>query len=85
MYRYVVPVDDQVHEIALSTRPGYAAATADERGVEFWCEHLEDGPSFLCYLQVFGTGHPLPPNARWVATCPRTPSGLVWHLYEMEF
>jgi hypothetical protein len=39
----------------------------------------------LCYFRVFGTGHQIPQNARWVATCPRTPAGLVWHLYELGF
>jgi hypothetical protein len=84
MFRYVVPVDDAVHEIPLAGGPVAAAATADERSVEFWAEHI-DSHAVLRYFRVFGTGHPLPRNARWRATCPRTPGGLVWHLFELEF
>ena len=81
MFRYVVPVDDQQHTFTLTCSP-VAVATADPFGtaVEFWAEHVDD-PGIPRAFQVFGTGHPLPPDARWVGTCART-SGLVWHLYE---
>lgn len=51
--------------------------------VEFWAEHDSSAPSSLRVFQVFGTGHPLPPDARYVGTCPRTADGLVWHLFEL--
>lgn len=84
MFRYEVPVDDGAHEFSLSGDPVAAAATSAGRVVEFWAEHI-DGGGLLRYFRVFGTGHPLPANARWVATCPGTASGLVWHLFELEF
>jgi hypothetical protein len=34
-------------------------------------------------FRVFGTGNELPEGAKWVATCPRTPDGIVLHLYEL--
>jgi hypothetical protein len=84
MFRHEVPVDDGNHELGVSGEPVAAAATGGGVAVEFWAEHVE-GHAPLRYFRVFGTGQPLPRNARWVATCPRTGAGLVWHLYEMEF
>lgn len=82
MYRYTVPVDDRPHTEHLTSNPVHVAngTTLDE--VEFWAEHADDAPKTARRFQVFGTGHPLPANARWVGTCPRV-SGLVWHLYEI--
>ena len=86
MFRYVVPVDDAAHVIRLSHGPVAAAAvhgTYGDVSVEFWAEHAEGVPEVRRAFQVFGTGHPLPDDAQWVATCPRTPSGLVFHLFEI--
>jgi len=81
MYRYTVPVDDQVHVFTITGDP--VAVAGDNTTVEFWAEHDEDaGASDRAFL-VVGTGHPIPDGARWVGTCPRTSLGLVWHLYEM--
>lgn len=80
MFRYVVPVDDRPHEVKLSRDPVAVAAAADS-SVEFWAEHGEDDTAR--WFQVFGTGQPLPADAAWRGTCPRTQSGLVWHLYEL--
>jgi len=81
MFRYEVPVDDQAHAFALTCNP-VAAANAAGDVVEFWAEH-DDDPGFSRAFRVFGTGQPLPEDAEWIATCPRTASGLVWHLYEI--
>jgi hypothetical protein len=51
--------------------------------VEFWAEHDPSAEAVPRVFQVYGTGHPLPPEARYVGTCPRTADGLVWHLYEL--
>ena len=83
MYRYEVPIDDQPHVIPLTHSPVAVAAVQSWFAVEFWCEHTEGAPPSSRTFQVFGTGHPLPPGAKWRATCPRTPEGLVWHLYEV--
>jgi hypothetical protein len=80
MYRYEVPVDDQPHEFRLTGNP-VAVAAADLDYVEFWAEH-DDYPGVTRAFQVFGTGQPLPPGARWAGTCPRT-AGAVWHLFEI--
>ncbi len=85
MFRYVVPVDDAAHVIALSHSPVAVAAVTGRYGdtsVEFWAEHTQDAPQVKRAFRVFGTGQPLPEGAKWVATCPRTQFGLVFHLYE---
>jgi hypothetical protein len=81
MFRYVVPVDGQPHIVPLSHSPAGVGAT--DRFVEFWAESTVTVPPALRAFQVFGTGHPLPGQARWVGTAPRTPGGFVWHLYEL--
>jgi len=83
MYRYTVPVDDKAWTQWLTGDPVHVAngATLDE--VEFWAECAEGDPKKPRRFQVFGTGHPLPPGARYVGTCPRTPEGIVWHLFEI--
>jgi hypothetical protein len=80
MHRYAVPVDDQRHRFSLTCSP-VAVAAADIDRVEFWAEDTDDAGMIRAF-QVFGTGHPLPADARWVGTCQRI-SGLVWHLYEV--
>ena len=82
MFRYVVPVDDRPHTIALSHNP-VAVAAAGYTAVEFWAEHTKGAPQIKRAFQVFGTGHPLPDDAQWIGTCPRTDGGFIWHLYEV--
>lgn len=83
MFRYTVPVDDTPWSFDLTGDPVHVAngATLDE--VEFWAEFTDGAQKESRHFQVFGTGHPLPANARYVGTCPRTREGLVWHLYEL--
>lgn len=86
MFRYVVPVDDAAHLIPLTNAPVAAEAVHGAYGdvsVEFWAEHAEGAPQVKRAFRVYGTGHSLPQDARWVATCPRTPYGLVFHLFEI--
>jgi hypothetical protein len=86
MFRYEVPIDDSAHVIPLS-RPPVRVSAAVTDGVfwfvEFWAEHITGTVKVDRTFQVFGTGHPLPSAAHWIATCPRTGHGLVWHLYEI--
>lgn len=85
MFRYVVPVDDQPHVIRLSGSPvAVTFAMSGSPVVEFWAEHTEGAPQTEQAFQVFGTGHPLPGDAEWVGTCPRTANGLVFHLYRLK-
>lgn len=83
MYRYVVPVDDRPHLVLLTSSPVHVANGRTLKEVEFWAEHVSGAPEVARAFQVFGTGHPLPDNARYVGTCPRTREGIVWHLYEI--
>lgn len=83
MLRYEVGIDGRVsHE--LTGDPVHVGALACGAGVEFWAEHDEGQPVRRRTFQVVGTGHPVPPGAQWAGTAPRTPEGLVWHLYEIR-
>lgn len=87
MLRYEVPDDGQSHTIPLSHSPVGVAAVVEggDAGwrVEFWAESTEGAFPHDRTFRVFGTGDPLPPDALWVATCPRV-GGLVLHLYEVN-
>jgi hypothetical protein len=83
MFRYTVPADERAHPFTLTHSPVAVAAFNDSNAVEFWVEHTTGAPAIKRWFRVFGTGHPLPDEARWIGTCARTPSGLVWHLYEV--
>lgn len=82
IYKYTVPVDDRQHSINLTNNPVAAAMTDDASEVEFWAERT-NAPMRTRVFQVFGTGHAIPEEAVWVATCARGYLGLVWHLYEI--
>lgn len=82
VFRYTVPIDDQWHELNLAAAPLAVAAAGD--AVEFWAEDMGPSSRYLGCFRVFGTGHPLPPDALWAGTCTRTAEGLVWHLYERK-
>ena len=82
MFRYEVGVaGGWQHE--LTGDPVHVASGVMSVVVEFWAEHDEAAQAVRRTFRVFGTGHPLPRNARYVGTCPRTADGLVWHLYEL--
>lgn len=82
MFRYVISVDDEPHIIPLSHSP-VAVAAIGPAVVEFWAECTQGAWQPDRTFQVFGTGQPLPADAKWVGTCARTVQGLVWHLYEL--
>lgn len=89
MYRYQVPVDDEWHTIHLHAEPVAVANNPDSADVvDFYAESLA-GPDRdyvtgrYRQFRVFGTGQPLPDDARHVGTAPRHEIGVVWHLYEL--
>jgi hypothetical protein len=83
MFRYTVPVDDKPWTFDLTGYPVAVANGATLEEVDFWAEFTYGAPKTPRQFQVFGTGHPLPACARYVGTCPRTPEGIVWHLYDV--
>jgi hypothetical protein len=82
MFRYLVLVADQPQTHDLTGDPVHVANGGALDEVEFWAEYTEGAPMTERHFQVFGTGQPLPRNARWVGTCQRV-AGLIWHLYEL--
>jgi hypothetical protein len=79
VYRYVVPVNDEAHEIELSG-PIVHVAARSMGNVEFWAL-VGEQESLVRTFQVFGTGHPLPHQAKYIGTALAGP--LVWHLFEL--
>lgn len=82
MFRYQVGLDGPV-EISLTGEPVAFGALARSEGIEFWAEHDDEEGAVTRTFMVAGTGHPLPHQAVHVGTAPRTPEGLVFHLYEL--
>lgn len=85
IYRYEVPIDDQVHEISLSGGefPVVAAVVLAQSGpyLEFWCV-FDDGVDPVRHkFRVVGTGHEVKYNEWHVLTAPRV-DGLVFHLVQ---
>jgi hypothetical protein len=86
IFRYEVPVDDQLHTIALNAGPISVGCRQPDR-VEFWAIHDDDAASYSGsrIFIVVGTGHPLPAKVRAVHGTAVAPGGdLVWHLVEVE-
>ena len=83
VYRHALPVDDQPHVFTMTGDP-VSVALIDDIRVEFWFEHDDRQGASDRAFQVFGTGQPVPDDAVYVGTCPRTPLGLVWHLFEVK-
>lgn len=81
MYRYQIGLDGPV-TIGLTSEPVAFGALGHSAGIEFWAEHDDFLPEAPRTFFVTGTGHHLPDKAQYVGTAPRTPEGLVWHLYE---
>lgn len=82
VYRYLVPVDDQPHEIELRgplLTVGCRAASV----VEFWAWHDESVSPSSGRYQVFGTGHKIPSGSLWCGTVVAPGGQLVWHLFEL--
>lgn len=83
MFRYAVPADGIAWTFDLTSDPVHVGYSTALEAVEFWAEHAEGAPRAARRFEVFGTGDMLPPNGRHAGTCPRTPDGDVWHLYEL--
>lgn len=84
IFRYEVPVDDQWHTIPLSGAVVQVDAQRPDV-VEFWAFHCPGAPQLARKFRVFGTGHPMPDEARTHvgAVVVAAPFGrLVWHLME---
>jgi hypothetical protein len=83
IYRYVVPVDGIPCKIGLTGDPVAFGALGYSAGIEFWAEHHDSAEPVVRTFTIIGTGHQIPDGARYIGTAPRTPQGLVWHLYEL--
>ena len=83
MLRYTVPVDGIPCRVELTGDPLALGALACGAGIEFWAEHADAAECRVRTFTIVGTGHQIPDGATYVGTAPRTPEGLVWHLFEL--
>lgn len=86
VFKHVIPVDDEWHE-RHTGEILHVDHQETERGwgtdaVTFWFENRGDDYTHTRAFRVFGTGHPVPDEARYEGTCIGV-RGLVWHLYSL--
>lgn len=80
IYRYEVPVDDAWHDLELRGKIVHVASRRIDV-VEVWAIHDEQARPLKRRVRVFGTGHPLPKQARRHLGTAIPPGGqVVWHL-----
>lgn len=83
IYRYRVPVDDQVHTVELNGTPCHVGCR-DASEVEFWAIHRDGVQLRSRQFTVVGTGHPMPPDPCRLWGTAVAPGGhYVWHLVEV--
>lgn len=83
IYRYEVPVDDQIHVFDIWSNP-VAVGCRSAETVEFWAQAHDDGLALRRAFVVVGTGQPLPETMRRHWGTAVAPGGaLVWHLIEV--
>lgn len=83
VWREVVPVDDEPHELALSGPIVHVGSRRIDE-VEVWFEHKAGHVPVLHDVRVFGTGHAVPDGARHLGTAIEPSGALVWHLYSLR-
>jgi hypothetical protein len=86
VYKYAVPVDDRPHEIPHHVRKiVHAACVETVDVVQVWAEvdTAETYSPSPVWVQVFGTGQPLPLNFGHEATVVTANGALVWHVYRV--
>ena len=86
VYRYEVPVDDQPHRLPTGLVL-HVGCRNDPAVVEVWL-WVQRSPIFEGHeiaVQVFGTGHPLPPEVQeHLGTTLAADGYLVWHLFRVQ-
>jgi hypothetical protein len=82
IYRYEVPPFDTA-SFDLTGDPLSVAVSTATGNLEFWAEFDTEETTRIRSFTVIGTGHRILPGMIYSGTAPRTPGGLVWHLYEL--
>lgn len=85
IYKYDVPVDDQVHQIGMPRGATilHVACQNSADTVQIWVECLPSAPPEIRSFIVYGTGHAVHESGVYHGTCLAADGALVWHLYEV--
>ncbi len=78
--RWSLPVDDKLHEFAL-TGPIVHVASRQPDVVEMWEVTNDLSAPRRVGFQAFGTGQEVPYGARYVGTALAAGGALVWHVF----
>jgi hypothetical protein len=80
MWKFPLPLDDKPHPLPGIIRAAAPGLLRDQLTV--WAE-ADDADAFSARAayQVFGTGHPIPAGAEYVATVADPP--FIWHVFEV--
>jgi hypothetical protein len=81
--KWVVPVDDQPHEIGCGKVVHVACQSGPELVMVWTEEHAPGKPEQTREVQVYGTGHQVPMFAEHVGSVVTAGGALVWHVYEL--
>lgn len=80
--KFTLPVDDNVHTINMPDSGTILLGVQQRLDVVCLWE-IDGGRPWRCRrLRVFGTGQPIPDDARYVGSTQAGP--LVWHVFEMS-
>jgi hypothetical protein len=80
--RWSIPVDDKGKAVTAAGDVIEVASTITGQAVEFWTLSMDADEAKPRTFRVFGTGQEVPDGWFHRGTAPRTPTGLVWHLFE---
>ena len=81
MWKFPLPLDDQPHPLPGIVKAAATGPLTDRLMVWAECDDADPLSPRAAY-QVFGTGHPVPDGATWVATVADPP--FIWHCFEVQ-
>lgn len=77
--KYSFPIEDADQELVIGKILYVGSKPNDVDNIYAWAEEMLNPP--VRYFRIFGTGHEIPTDARYIGTAIND-DGLAWHLYE---
>jgi hypothetical protein len=83
IYKYPLGFNEGVAETKLSLPSGFVVRQFAMQNGEptFWAEVDTEARKSAAIFRILGTGHPIPENGHYIATCFDGP--FVWHLFQL--